>query len=98
MAYLFLESEMLYVMSVINTLVSSPPAAFRKEWPAASKIDFPFRLIRAKSKQGGEPILFLTKIKHLNATEISEIYHRRWDIEVFFRFIKQELNFSRLVS
>lgn len=62
------------------------------------KIDFPFRLIKAKSKQSGEPILFLTNIKHLNASEISEIYHRRWDIEVFFRFIKQELNFTHLVS
>jgi len=62
------------------------------------KIDFPFRLIKAKSKQSGEPILFLTNNKHLNASEISEIYHRRWDIEVFFRFIKQELNFSNLVS
>ena len=30
--------------------------------------------------------------------EISDIYHKRWDIEVFFRFIKQELNFSNLVS
>jgi hypothetical protein len=62
------------------------------------KINTPFRLIKAKSKQSGEPILFLTNIKHLNASEISEIYHRRWDIEVFFRFIKQELNFSNLVS
>jgi hypothetical protein len=62
------------------------------------KIDFPFRLIKATSKQSGEPILFLTNIKHLNASEISEIYNRRWDIEVFFRFIKQELNFSNLVS
>lgn len=32
------------------------------------------------------------------AGHVTEIYHRRWDIEVFFRFIKQELNFSSLVS
>lgn len=62
------------------------------------KINIPFRLIKAKSKQSGEPILFLTNIKHLNANEISEVYHRRWDIEVFFRFIKQELNFTHFVS
>ena len=62
------------------------------------KINTPFRLIKARSKQSGEPILFLTNIKYLNAGEISEIYSRRWDIEVFFRFIKQELNFSNLIS
>ncbi len=34
----------------------------------------------------------------LNAGGISEIFRRRWDIEVFFRFVKQELNLSNLVS
>ena len=62
------------------------------------RIDTPFRLIKARVKHNDEPIFFLTNITHLNAMEISEIYHRRWDIEVFFRFIKQELNFSNLVS
>jgi IS4 transposase len=62
------------------------------------KIKTPFRLIKAKSKQSGEPILFLTNIKHLKASEISEIYSKRWDIEVFFRFIKQELDFTHLLS
>lgn len=62
------------------------------------KIKTPFRLIKAKILKTNEPILFLTNIQHLNAREISDIYHRRWDIEVFFRFIKQELNFSNLTS
>lgn len=63
-----------------------------------NKLSTPFRLIKATSKQNDEPILFLTNIKHLRASEISEIYHRRWDIEVFFRFIKQELGFTHLLS
>jgi len=42
--------------------------------------------------------LFLTNNKSLTAHEISEIYKRRWDIEVFFRFIKQELNFDHIFS
>lgn len=62
------------------------------------QINIPFRLIKAKSKQNGEPILFLTNIKHLTTSEITEIYKRRWDIEVFFRFIKQELNFDHSFS
>lgn len=62
------------------------------------KIKTPFRLIKAIIKKNNEIIIFLTNIKYLNAKEISEIYRKRWDIEVFFRFIKQELNFSKLVS
>jgi len=62
------------------------------------KIDKSFRLIKARMKKTDEPIYFLTNITDLTAREISEVYQRRWDIEVFFRFIKQELNFSNLVA
>ena len=30
--------------------------------------------------------------------EIGEVYARRWEIEVFFKFVKQHLNFSHLTS
>jgi IS4 transposase len=41
---------------------------------------------------------FITNIDDLKASEITEIYKMRWGIEVFFRFLKQELNFKHLVS
>lgn len=62
------------------------------------KIPVPIRLIKATMKKSGEPIYFLTNMKEATARQITDIYHRRWDIEVFFRFIKQELNFSNLVT
>jgi len=62
------------------------------------KINKPFRLIKGRMKKTDEPIYFLTNITDLTARKISEVYQRRWDIEVFFRFIKQELNFSNLVT
>jgi len=62
------------------------------------KIETPVRLIKATLKRNNEPIYFLTNIKDKTAIQITDIYHHRWDIEVFFRFIKQELNFSNLVS
>ena len=45
-----------------------------------------------------EPLYFLSNIKELEAYEIAHIYKQRWQIEVFFRFIKQQLNFSHLLS
>jgi hypothetical protein len=56
------------------------------------------RLIIAKSKASNEPIYFISNIDNLSSEEITEIYKMRWDIEVFFRFLKQELNLNHLVS
>lgn len=56
-----------------------------------------FRLIEAEVKKDGKRILFLTNILFLDAHTIAEIYRKRWDIEVFFRFLKQEMNLSHFV-
>jgi hypothetical protein len=41
---------------------------------------------------------FFTNDMQLQPKEIADIYKQRWDIEVFFRFIKQELNASHFLS
>jgi hypothetical protein len=56
------------------------------------------RLIIAKEKENGEVFYFLTNSKTLTTKEVAEIYKQRWEIEVFFKFIKQNLNFSHLLS
>lgn len=62
-------------------------------------IDSPFRLVVVESKaEEGKQYWFLTNDFKLSAKEIAQAYRRRWDIEVFFRFLKQELNVSHLVS
>jgi hypothetical protein len=65
------------------------------------KTRYPLRCIKAKSlKEEGKEIWFVTNISaaELSAAEVSEIYRKRWDIEVFFRFMKQHLNFSHLLN
>jgi hypothetical protein len=62
-------------------------------------VDTHFRLVVVKSKTEEDKIFwFLTNDFKLSAKEIAQAYRRRWDIEVFFRFLKQELNVSHLVS
>lgn len=56
-----------------------------------------FRLIQTQNEKGSR-FWFLTNRFDLTCQEIIMIYKHRWDIEVFFRFIKQELNFSHLIS
>jgi len=56
------------------------------------------RLIIAKEKENAEVFYFLTNSKTLTAKDVADIYKQRWEIEVFFKFIKQNLNFSHLIS
>ncbi len=59
----------------------------------------PFRLIEAQSKENSEiKYVFISNDFSLTPKEIADIYRKRWDIEVFFRFVKQELNLKHLLS
>lgn len=59
-------------------------------------LDKEIRLIKAN--KWDQKYLFITNIKTLASKEITHIYARRWDIEVFFKFIKQEFWFSHFLS
>jgi hypothetical protein len=57
-----------------------------------------FRLLIAINPQTKITYYFLTNLFDTKAEEILLFYKRRWDIEVFFRFLKQELNFAHISS
>jgi len=57
-----------------------------------------FRVIRFVPAEEKEAILLITNIMDISAEDIAKMYRMRWDIEVFFRFLKQELNFSHFLS
>lgn len=49
------------------------------------------RFIRAVDPETGEIIDFITNNFDLSALDIANIYRHRWDIEIFFRWIKQNM-------
>ncbi|MEZ4958553.1 MAG: transposase [Saprospiraceae bacterium] len=49
------------------------------------------------SKKDGQLLSFVTNVWELPADVIAEIYRQRWDIEVLFRFLKQEMNLTHFV-
>lgn len=57
-----------------------------------------FRFIKGIIKETSEEICFVTNNFDLEAYEVAKLYRKRWEIEVFFRFIKQQLNFSHLIN
>ncbi len=42
------------------------------------------------------PVILATSLKRISAGKIAEIYKLRWQIEVFFRWIKQHLDVPAL--
>lgn len=86
--------------SIINLYTGTPiknkpgNTYFREE-----KVENKFRLVVVKNKENPKKeFWFITNDFELTAKEVAQYYRKRWDIEVFFRFIKQELNVSHLVS
>ncbi len=56
------------------------------------------RLVIARKTVTDETFLFITSIDELSAYEITQLYKQRWEIEVFFKFLKQELNLNHMIS
>ena len=53
---------------------------------------------KGRVKRVENDIYFITNDFGLTPKEVAEAYRHRWDIEVFFRFLKQELSFSHFLS
>jgi transposase len=62
------------------------------------KVETEFRLVVIRNRKTNKELWFSTNEFELTPKEIADYYRKRWDIEVFFRFMKQELNLSHLVS
>jgi hypothetical protein len=56
------------------------------------------RLIKTIKKEDDEEVWFITSIEDASPEDITDIYKKRWEIEVFFKFLKQELNFSHFLN
>lgn len=67
-------------------------------WETKKRLGNSFRLIKAVSKKSNEKIYFVSNNFELEPKDIANLYKQRWEIEVFFRFIKQQLNFSQLIN
>ena len=53
---------------------------------------------KGKVKRVENEVYLITNDFGLTAKLIAEAYKKRWDIEVFFKFLKQNLSFSHFIS
>jgi hypothetical protein len=56
-----------------------------------SKMKNPVRLIEADDTEG-KPVIIVTNDFNLSAEEIGDIYRNRWQIELFFKWLKQHFH------
>ncbi len=56
------------------------------------------RRIRFKDPATGKTLVFLTNNTALPATAIAELYKSRWQVELFFKWIKQHLRIKRFLG
>jgi hypothetical protein len=66
----------------------------RHKYPA----DLPLRRIRVQVPDRDEPLVFLTNHVAWGATTIARIYKDRWQIELFFKALKQNLRVKTFVG
>jgi hypothetical protein len=65
---------------------------------AIEKCPHPLRRIEAYDRETGEVFVFLTNNLELGATTIVAIYKDRWQIEIFFKALKQYLKIKTFVG
>lgn len=58
----------------------------------------PARTVKGKRRVYDDEILLITNDFKSSALEICGYYRRRWDMEVFFKFLKQNLSMAHLIS
>lgn len=56
----------------------------------------PIRAVTVHDEESGEEIVFITNNFDINALEVACLYRHRWDIEVFFKWVKQNIAIKTL--
>lgn len=59
------------------------------------KCPHPLRIIRSTDEKTGNAITILTNIFNITAEYIAKMYRARWNIEIFFKTIKQNLRIKK---
>jgi len=56
------------------------------------------RRVCFKREEDGKVLSFITNDMGRSATEIADLYKQRWQIELFFKWIKQNLKIKRFIG
>ena len=55
----------------------------------------PLRLVRYWDEEQKRELVFLTNAMHISALQVAELYKNRWQVELFFKWLKQHLKIKK---
>ena len=55
----------------------------------------PFRLVRYWDEEQNREFVFLTNATHISPLQVAELYKNRWQVELFFKWLKQHLKIKK---
>jgi len=59
---------------------------------------YPLRRIRYRDAASGKEYVYITNATHISARTVADIYKERWQIELFFKWIKQNLKIKSFLG
>ena len=78
--------------------ISSDQVVACKNFRTAKKCPIPLRRIQYRDAETGEDYVYLTNNFKLSAKTIADIYKSRWQVELFFKWIKQNLKIKSFIG
>lgn len=55
----------------------------------------PIRLVKYWDEEQKREFIFITNAMHISALQVAELYKNRWQVELFFKWLKQHLKIKR---
>lgn len=55
----------------------------------------PLRLVKYWDEEQEREFAFITNVMHISALQVAELYKNRWQVELFFKWLKQHLKIKR---
>ena len=88
------KSRIQAIVKILEEFPTKPDSLIKKDHKVilgkdgTTKMQYPLRLIETEDTEG-KPVIIITNDFELSAEELSDIYRYRWQIELFFKWIKQ---------